>query len=113
MQIHGGADWRNQAYRRSYNWKLQLRNDEESERSSFPLDEVSVGDIGLSSRVANRLEEANVFTVKDLFDRQDELMHMLLSMGKCALADCCKALRQFDLDSRYCRPPRKKKVKRR
>lgn len=106
MEIHGGAEWRGQTYRKRNSWQLQVRDDptaKDQKRSQNV--ELSVGDIGLSSRVANRLEDASVFTVQDLLARQEELIDVLQALGTKALLDCCLALRNLGFDSIYCIAP--------
>jgi len=106
MEIHGGREWRGRAYRKKNVWRLQMRDDpgvNDQQRSQNS--ELSVGDIGLSSRVANQLEDASVFTVQDLLTRQDELIEILRALGTKALDDCCQALRDLGFESIYCMSP--------
>lgn len=103
MEIHGGSEWRGRVYRKKNSWHLQVRQDPaRHERQHSDNISLSVGDIGLSSRVANRLEDASVFTVQDLLSRQEEIIDILKALGTKALTDCCSALQGLGFDSDYC-----------
>lgn len=111
MQIYGGSDWQGSVQRRSQEWQLQQH---EAPLTPSQLQkklnaELSVGDIGLSSRIVNYLEEASVFTVQDMLARQDELSNMMYALGMQQLKDCCTALRNLGFENRFCRrrPPKK------
>jgi len=110
MQIYGGSDWRNKTYSRMNVWQLQQAHLPPAHKTEQQRNaELSVGDIGLSSRVANQLEEASVFTVQDLLAQQEDVIEALSFLGARAMKECCRALRNLGFDNQYCHVARKPK----
>jgi len=100
MRIYGSPETRKRRKKPDYEWLAFLSDEEKEAERVNKWKEVSLADIGLSVRIANTLEENDIFTVGDLAEKTEEDLKCLANLGAVTIEKCRKLLEDLKIPNK-------------